>query len=56
LDAGYGGSTTALDALAGRIAAAGGSGFQATVVRLAGDLQLQANVLNCLLTGDKYDI
>ena len=31
---GYGGSTTALDALAGRIAAAGGSGFHATVVRL----------------------
>ena len=47
---GYGGSTTALDALAGRIAAAGGSGFHATVVRLAGDgtgdLQVQANVLN----------
>jgi hypothetical protein len=47
---GYGGSTTALDALAGRIAAAGGSGFRATVVRLAGDgtgdLQVQANVLN----------
>ena len=47
---GYGGSTTALDALAGRIAAAGGSGFHATVVRLAGDgtgdLQLQASVLN----------
>ena len=47
---GYGGSTTALDALAGRIAAVGGSGFHATVVRLAGDgtggLQVQANVLN----------
>jgi len=47
---GYGGSTTALDALAGRIAAAGGSAFHATVVRLAGDgtgdLQVQANVLN----------
>jgi hypothetical protein len=47
---GYGGSTTALDALAGRIAAAGGSGFHATVIRLAGDgtgdLQVQANVLN----------
>jgi pimeloyl-ACP methyl ester carboxylesterase len=47
---GYGGSTTALDALAGRITAAGGSGFHATVVRLAGDgtgdLQVQANVLN----------
>ena len=44
---GYGGSTAALDVLAGRIAAAGG---HATVVRLAGDgtgdLQLQANVLN----------
>jgi triacylglycerol esterase/lipase EstA (alpha/beta hydrolase family) len=44
---GYGGSTTALDALAGRIAKAGGS---ATVVRLAGDgtgdLAEQANVLN----------
>ncbi len=44
---GYGGSTTALDALAGRIAAAGG---HAVVVKLAGDgtgdLQLQANVLN----------
>src|SRR5712691_7150003 len=44
---GYGGSTSALDALAGRIAAAGG---RATVVKLAGDgtgdLQLQANVLN----------
>ena len=44
---GYGGSTTALDALAGRIAAAGG---HAIVVKLAGDgtgdLQLQANVLN----------
>src|SRR5689334_24055357 len=47
---GYGGSTTALDVLAGRIAAARGSGFHATVVRLAGDgtgdLQVQANVLN----------
>src|SRR6266568_2297353 len=47
---GYGGSTTALDALAGRIAAAGASGFHATVIRLAGDgtgdLQVQANVLN----------
>src|SRR5437868_6066173 len=47
---GYGGSTTALGTLAGRIAAAGGSGFHATVVRLAGDgtgdLQVQANVLN----------
>jgi pimeloyl-ACP methyl ester carboxylesterase len=47
---GYGGSTIALDALAGRIAAAGGSGFHPTVVRLAGDgtgdLQVQANVLN----------
>jgi pimeloyl-ACP methyl ester carboxylesterase len=47
---GYGGSTTALGMLAGRIAAAGGSGFHATVVRLAGDgtgdLQVQANVLN----------
>ena len=47
---GYGGSTTALDALAGRIAAVGGSGFHATVVRLAGDgtgdLPAQANVLN----------
>jgi pimeloyl-ACP methyl ester carboxylesterase len=47
---GYGGSTTALDALAGRITAAGGSGFRATVVRLAGDgtgdLQHQASVLN----------
>ena len=46
---GYGGSTTALDELAGRIATAG-SGFHATVVRLAGDgtgdLQVQANVLN----------
>ena len=44
---GYGGATTALDALAGRIAAAGG---HATVVKLAGDgtgdLQVQANVLN----------
>jgi triacylglycerol lipase len=44
---GYGGSTTALDALAGRIAAAGG---HATVITLAGDgtgdLQLQARVLN----------
>jgi triacylglycerol lipase len=44
---GYGGSTTALDQLAGRITAAGG---KATVVRLAGDgtgdLQQQANVLN----------
>jgi triacylglycerol lipase len=44
---GYGGSTTALEALAGKIAAAGG---HATVVKLAGDgtgdLQLQANVLN----------
>jgi triacylglycerol lipase len=47
---GYGGSTTALDALAGRIATAGGAGFHATVIRLAGDgtgdLQVQANVLN----------
>ena len=47
---GYGGSTIALDALAGRIAAAGGSGFHPIVVRLAGDgtgdLQVQANVLN----------
>jgi triacylglycerol lipase len=47
---GYGGSTTALDVLAGRITAAGGSGFHATVVRLAGDgtgdLQVQASVLN----------
>jgi triacylglycerol lipase len=47
---GYGGSTIALDALAGRIAAAGGSRFHPTVVRLAGDgtgdLQVQANVLN----------
>jgi triacylglycerol lipase len=47
---GYGGSTTALDQLAGRITAAGGSGVHATVVRLAGDgtgdLQQQANVLN----------
>jgi triacylglycerol lipase len=47
---GYGGSTIALDTLAGRIAAAGGSGFHPTVVRLAGDgtgdLQVQANVLN----------
>lgn len=44
---GYGGSTTALDRLAGRITAAGG---RAVVVRLAGDgtgdLQVQANVLN----------
>jgi hypothetical protein len=44
---GYGGSTNALDALAGRIAAAGG---HATVIRLAGDgtgdLQVQAAVLN----------
>jgi len=44
---GYGGSTTALDQLAGRITTAGG---HATVVRLAGDgtgdLQQQANVLN----------
>ena len=44
---GYGGSTAALDELAGRITAAGG---HATVVRLAGDgtgdLQEQANVLN----------
>ncbi len=44
---GYGGSTTALDHLAGRITAAGG---HAIVVQLAGDgtgdLQLQANVLN----------
>jgi triacylglycerol esterase/lipase EstA (alpha/beta hydrolase family) len=44
---GYGGSTTALDVLAGRIAAAGG---HPVVVKLAGDgtgdLQLQANVLN----------
>ena len=47
---GYGGSTTALDVLAARIRAAGGSGFHATVVRLAGDgtgdLQVQASVLN----------
>ena len=47
---GYSGSTIALDALAGRIAAAGGSGFHPIVVRLAGDgtgdLQVQANVLN----------
>jgi len=47
---GYGGSTAALDQLAGRITAAGGAGFHATVVRLAGDgtgdLQEQANVLN----------
>ena len=47
---GYGGSTTALDALAGRIAAGDGSRVHATVVRLAGDgtgdLQVQANVLN----------
>jgi pimeloyl-ACP methyl ester carboxylesterase len=44
---GYGGSTTALDQLAGRITAAGG---HATVVRLAGDgtgdLAEQASVLN----------
>jgi triacylglycerol lipase len=44
---GYGGSTTALDALARRIAAAGG---HPVVVKLAGDgtgdLQVQANVLN----------
>jgi triacylglycerol lipase len=44
---GYGGSTTALGALAGRITAAGG---HAIVVKLAGDgtgdLQLQADVLN----------
>jgi alpha-beta hydrolase superfamily lysophospholipase len=44
---GYGGSTAALDQLAGRITAAGG---HAIVVQLAGDgtgdLQLQANVLN----------
>jgi triacylglycerol lipase len=44
---GYGGSTTALDVLAGRIRAAGRT---ATVVQLAGDgtgdLQVQANVLN----------
>ncbi len=44
---GYGGSTGALDVLAGRIRASGG---HAIVVRLAGDgtgdLQLQANVLN----------
>jgi len=44
---GYGGSTTALDQLAARIAMFGG---HATVVQLAGDgtgdLQLQANVLN----------
>jgi triacylglycerol lipase len=44
---GYGGSTTALGQLAGRIAAAGG---HATVVKLAGDgtgdLAEQANVLN----------
>jgi triacylglycerol lipase len=44
---GYGGSTTALDALAVRIAAAGS---HPVVVKLAGDgtgdLQLQANVLN----------
>src|SRR3984893_1293502 len=47
---GYGGSITALGELAGRIAAASGSGFRATVVRLAGDgtgdLQVQASVLN----------
>ena len=44
---GYGGSTTALDALAARIRSAGRA---ATVVQLAGDgtgdLQVQANVLN----------
>ena len=44
---GYGGSTTALGSLAGRITAAGG---HATVVKLAGDgtgdLQVQADVLN----------
>jgi triacylglycerol esterase/lipase EstA (alpha/beta hydrolase family) len=44
---GYGGSTAALDGLAGRIRAAGRT---ATVVQLAGDgtgdLQVQANVLN----------
>ena len=44
---GYGGSTTALDQLAGKISASGG---HAIVVKLAGDgtgdLQLQANVLN----------
>ena len=44
---GYGGSTTALNQLAGRIKTSGG---RATVVQLAGDgtgdLQLQANVLN----------
>jgi triacylglycerol lipase len=44
---GYGGSTAALDQLAGRITAAGG---HAVVVQLAGDgtgdLQVQANVLN----------
>ena len=44
---GYGGSTTALGQLAGRITAAGG---HAIVVKLAGDgtgdLQVQANVLN----------
>ncbi len=44
---GYGGSTAALDQLAGKITAAGG---RATVVRLAGDgtgdLQQQAGVLN----------
>jgi triacylglycerol esterase/lipase EstA (alpha/beta hydrolase family) len=44
---GYGGSTSALNALAGRIRSAGGT---PTVVELAGngtdDLQLQANVLN----------
>ena len=44
---GYGGSTTALDQLAGKITASGG---RAIVVKLAGDgtgdLQLQANVLN----------
>jgi pimeloyl-ACP methyl ester carboxylesterase len=44
---GYGGSTTALDQLAGKITASGG---RAIVVKLAGDgtgdLQVQANVLN----------
>ena len=44
---GYGGSTTALDVLAGKITASGG---RAIVVQLAGDgtgdLQVQANVLN----------
>ncbi len=47
---GYGGSTTALGALAGRIAQAGGPAVRVTVVRLAGDgtgdLAEQANVLN----------